>query len=354
MPAMAEHDHEVPDEGAVLERPVGQVEAAVHWEASSAILTVWLGVRLCTPAVTTRVPEVSPSRTRTEDPSRAAIVTSRVDTVRVAGSTTQTIVLPSRSSRAETGSSMPGAACVVTVAVIVVPRRKLSGGLSRVIRTRRVRVAGSACGAISRTDPAARTEGSSLQGDVEAGSRPEIPPDALGQVDHRLADIRASHRDDRLSRLDHLPELRRGGGDDTVEVGAKLGVAELLLGLVEVRPGARDAGLRGLAGLLGGVVLRLGGDVLLEQRALAGLGRGGILEAGGRAGQVGLRRPHRQLVGERVERGQALPLPDDVAHIDVTADDAPEHPKAEVGLVPGLDGSGETHGPRRLRGDEQR
>ena len=98
-------------------------------------------------------------------------------------------------------------------------------------------------------------------------------------------------------------------------------------------------------------ILRLGGNVLLEQRALAGLGRGGILEAGGRAGEVGLRRPHRQLVGERVERGQALPLPDDVAHIDVTADDAPEHPKAEVGLVPGLDGSGETHGPHRLRGD---
>ena len=61
------------------------------------------------------------------------------------------------------GSSMPEAACLVTEAVIVVPSRKLSGGLSRVIRTRSVRVAGSACGAISRTEPAARTEGSTCR-----------------------------------------------------------------------------------------------------------------------------------------------------------------------------------------------
>ena len=46
------------------------------------------------------------------------------------------------------------------VAVMVAPSRNGSGGLSSVIRTRRVRVAESACGAISRTWPPARIDGS--------------------------------------------------------------------------------------------------------------------------------------------------------------------------------------------------
>ena len=105
---------------------------------------------------------------------------------------------------------------------------------------------------------------------------------------------------------------------------------------------------------LGGLELRLGGDVLLKQRALAGLGRSRILQLRGGARQVGLRRAHGKLIGDRIERGQALPLLDDFADVDVTADDAPEHPEAEIGLVPGLDGSGEAHGPRGLRGQRRR
>ena len=166
------------------------------------------GSGCCTPAVTTRVPGVSPSRTRTEDPSRAAMVTSRVDTVLAAGSTTQTIVLPSRSSRAETGSSMPGAALRRDRCG---DRRAETEALRRVVESDphppraggRIRLWGDlphGSGSPHR--------GIHLQGDVEAGSRPEAPPDALGQVDHRLADVRAGHRDDRLARLDHLPELR--------------------------------------------------------------------------------------------------------------------------------------------------
>ena len=130
--------------------------------------------------------------------------------------------------------------------------------------------------------------------------RPEIPPDALGQVDHRLADVRAGHRKDGLPRLDHLPGFCLDGGDHPVERCAKLRVGELLFGLVEVGPGARDACRRGLAGLLGGLKLRRGGDILLKQRTLAGFGRSRILQLRDGARQLRLRRAHRKLEGDGV------------------------------------------------------
>ena len=174
---------------------------------------------------------------RTIRPVRQSL-TSRVDTVLAAGSTTQTIVLPSRSSRAEAGSSIPGEACVVTAAVIVVPRRKLSGGSSRAILTRSVRVDGSACGAISRTVPVARTEGSTCRATSKRAPGLRSRPMLSGRS------TTASRMSGRATVMTvwpgwtTWPSFRLDGGDHAVEVGAKLGIAELLLGLVEIRLGA--------------------------------------------------------------------------------------------------------------------
>ena len=52
-----EGDHEVPDQRAFAQRPFGEVEAlASQARAPSVNRTAWPGSRLCTPAVTTRVP----------------------------------------------------------------------------------------------------------------------------------------------------------------------------------------------------------------------------------------------------------------------------------------------------------
>ena len=76
--AARHHDqqHQVPDEGAVLQRPGREVEA-VH----CGTLTDWPAVRLCTPAMTMRSPAAMPEVTTMRSPSREPTVTSRCDTV---------------------------------------------------------------------------------------------------------------------------------------------------------------------------------------------------------------------------------------------------------------------------------
>ena len=144
------------------------------------------------------------------DPFRAATVTSRVDTVLVAGSTTQTLVLPSCSSSAETGSWTPGRSPVCKRCG---DRRSEAEALRRIGEgdPHPLRAGG---GIGLRSDlphgSGSPNGGIELQGDVEVGFRIEIPPDALGQIDYRLANIRAGHSDDSLPRAGPLARVRRG------------------------------------------------------------------------------------------------------------------------------------------------
>src|ERR1700730_6337271 len=119
-------EHQVPHERPMLERPFGQVESG-HWLASK-ILTVWPGDKLWTPAVTTRSPAARPPLTVIVPVLLPLSFTSRSATVRVRGSTTHTIDLPSRSSSAVTGRSIRGAVSAVRVTSTVVPNRNTSGG----------------------------------------------------------------------------------------------------------------------------------------------------------------------------------------------------------------------------------
>ncbi|MNJ30210.1 hypothetical protein D3C77_248060 [compost metagenome] len=58
-------EHQVPDKGLVLQRPLRQVEASFHRGSSSSTLTFWPGFRLFTPAVTTRSPACTPALSTT-------------------------------------------------------------------------------------------------------------------------------------------------------------------------------------------------------------------------------------------------------------------------------------------------
>ena len=118
----------------------------------------------------------------------------------------------------------------------MVPSRKFSGGSTSVILTRRVRVARSAWGAISRTCPLTRVAGSASAGHDEAGLRTKVDRDLVRHIDHSLALLRANHAHHFLPRLKHLTDFGFSRGNDAVELGMELCVAELFLRDANIRP----------------------------------------------------------------------------------------------------------------------
>src|SRR5262249_20711080 len=62
--------HQVPDERAMPERPLRQIETG-H-EPASGMITDWPAAKLCTPAMTTRSPAATPLATAIVLPSRLA------------------------------------------------------------------------------------------------------------------------------------------------------------------------------------------------------------------------------------------------------------------------------------------
>jgi hypothetical protein len=82
--------HQVPHERLVLDGPAGQVETPFHRGPSSSIFIFWPGLRLCTPAVTTRSPGFTPLPIRAWVALRDSIWTSRGSTLPACGSTIQT------------------------------------------------------------------------------------------------------------------------------------------------------------------------------------------------------------------------------------------------------------------------
>src|SRR6267378_1344391 len=63
-----EQQHQVPDEGAMVDRPFGEVEARHHPALACIRRTFWPGRSFCTPPVTTTSPCASPSPTTTKSP----------------------------------------------------------------------------------------------------------------------------------------------------------------------------------------------------------------------------------------------------------------------------------------------
>ena len=119
--------------------------------------------------------------------------------------------------------------------MIVVPRRKVSGGSSSVMRTRRLRVTGSACGAISRILPSALNLRIKLKRDNERHADPQRAGEIVGDVDDGFANIGARDRHHGLARRDDLADLGANGGDDAVKISLQLGIAELFARFCQIR-----------------------------------------------------------------------------------------------------------------------
>src|SRR5208282_5422571 len=86
-----EDDHEIPEQRATLQSPVGKIELAQRPFLPS-IRTTWPSLRRCTPAVTTRSPRFNPPRTIHLSSRSGATSMSRSETFRLCGSTTKTRV----------------------------------------------------------------------------------------------------------------------------------------------------------------------------------------------------------------------------------------------------------------------
>src|SRR5262249_42069105 len=135
-------DHAIDDEGAMPERPFGQVE--LHQRDPSRRV-FWPGCRAWGPAGTTISPVASPSGMATVAGSWRSTATLRSDTVRLAGSTTQTAGRRSDSVSADAGISMTGTASSCMRPTTVEPSRIAAGGSVRPTLTSNVLVTGSAC-----------------------------------------------------------------------------------------------------------------------------------------------------------------------------------------------------------------
>ena len=85
--------------------------------------------------------------------------------------------------------------------------------------TWKVRVAGSACGATSRTRPVARTLRVVGEGDLHHRVARARPDELLGHVEHGVASALAGDLHDHLPGPDHLARLGAACGDGARGVG---------------------------------------------------------------------------------------------------------------------------------------
>src|SRR5215510_16225477 len=115
-------------------------------------------------------PVVSPPDTATLAGSYRNTSTFRIDTVLFEGSTTQTAGWLLNFVSAVAGMLMTGTESPSMRPVTVAPSRIAGGGSVKPTLIAKVRVTGSACGAIARTRPAVVTFGSSVRLTVIRGS----------------------------------------------------------------------------------------------------------------------------------------------------------------------------------------
>ena len=230
---------------------------------------------------------------------------------------------------------------VSTEPTTVEPSRIASGGSCSPTRTWKVRVTGSACGAISRMRPLALTPGASASTTRTSGSPvlPSSTPRRHGE--DRIATILAGDLEDRLPGLDDLAGLGAAHRHHAGDIGAQIGEAEPVAGLFELGLGVLERGLGGFLRLLRGIEARARGEALPHQPLLPleGAACGDDLTArglqrrlGGGDG-VGLYGP--------VEPGDDLPGRDTIPDIDRPLGHAAGDAEGERHGLLGLDLAGE-------------
>ena len=89
---------------------------------------------------------------------------------------------------------------------------------------RRVLVAASACGAISRTCPWVVTVSQGLKPDIECRVLRNAPDQVIWDVEHRFAHVRPRDRDHRLPPADELPDFGTERRDHAVKTSLDLAI----------------------------------------------------------------------------------------------------------------------------------
>ena len=168
------------------------------------------------------------------------------------------------------------------------------------------------------------------------------PTQRLGDRDDGFLLGKARDADRGLPGCHDLSGIDQGRGDDAAGVGLQRRVRQRVFGQFDRALGAIEARTRLVGGGLGLIQLRIGGPALGAQILGALLGGGGLRQHAGGGAEFGLGLLGLQFQIDLVEGGERLADIDGLADFDQALGDLAGHPKAHVGLDPGLDGADKT------------
>ena len=260
------HDHEIDHDGAVSQGQSRQVE--VHCGSVPGSFTDWPSRRRLAPAVTTMSPAASPFATRAV--AGSAPITSRLRqaTLVVPGSTTHTPLSCPRRTRAVEGIANAVCARAWRVPETAVPSLNDGGGSVRPTRTAKVRVTGSACGAISRTRPWTLTFGSLARLTTTSTSGSCRTSQVGRDLEDGIATIAPCELHDHPAGCDHLAWLRTDCRDHAGRIGLQGGEPDDVLCRPDAGLGPVHLCLRRRARLFGGLEIGSRRDAALEEMTL--------------------------------------------------------------------------------------
>ena len=151
---------------------------------------------------------------RTPSGAKDWVSTFRGATVWLAGSTTQTTGLPSRSERAASGMTIPLPSAGMSADSVAVMPSRTRGSSGRLTRTANVREVGSALPETSRTTPVNATASSAQKRAASLIAVLEVANLVLRHGDRDFLLAVARHRDHGCAGADDLADLGTDVGDD--------------------------------------------------------------------------------------------------------------------------------------------
>ncbi|MNO75423.1 hypothetical protein D3C76_664690 [compost metagenome] len=160
-------------------------------------------------------------------------------------------------------------------------------------------------------------------------------------IEHGIAITVAGQAEDRHGRLHHLANLGLALGNHAVSLGHQSGVAELFLGIGQLRLGSLERALVAAQRGFGRVVFALAGVALGQEFLLTDKGCGGLRDTRLGGEHFGLGRVDVVLQVFRVESGQHLVGLDVITDIDAARDDLAADAERQVGLHPRLHVAGQ-------------
>ena len=204
-----------------------------------------------------------------------------------------------------------------------------------------VRVAASASGVISRILPGAETAPLVSSETVNSAYGFIWPIKFSRNVENSLSHVGPGNGHDRLPSANDLPRLGIPGGNYALIVGAKLGIADLFLRLLQACQHLVEPGLGRLTVRDGSIDLGLHRATcrIREKLLLPVLGGLRVNQGCARIGDLGLRGGEREAREFWIERSKQLASRHQIADVDVARDHPAPDLEARGALIAGLDRS---------------